>query len=393
MIKEIPKKIYSFSQKISPHYSLSSKFKIEGNISSNSLIYNAFIHFHKGDIEKSKILVSKCLYLIKSEILESSNKDTKKHSIFYQNLHKLALLMQLICSIENSFKNVNKLLVDIMNPNDLEIITNKELFIKKIKSLKLLNSWHDSNIIMALFSLRYALLEGNKDDIGLNSCIDYLEKIQNKKTGLWHSINNFGGNLNAMAGTYHYLPLFMAIERPIPKKNKILLSTINLHIINGHFSAPKGHSCIDLDAYSILFYCNNYKNKKLNKVIMDLSKKFIKNISYIINTDGGFSDFPTNYSFYELFLIIKVLLKKFFVYKDYQTFLWNLKAIFRTFPFIKSKLIITSNSDPICSSYINESNTFSCWFKLLTVDYALKINKKIKNKKNLYKLPFIGYGI
>ncbi len=387
--------ILKYSKAIFPYYSVSAKIKNEELISTNALIYHALVNLHMGNNLQAKKITKLCIKNYKTEAKNKLKSNFNKHSDSYKNLHKIALLTQLFCSTENSFKNVKKFFNNILNKEYLELITNEKKFIREIKSLNLKNSWHDSNIIMAMFCLRFAYCKGNKKDSALNDCIDYLETIQNSDTGFWHSKNGFGGDLNAMAGTFHYLPLFLSIGREIPKSESIIKSTKKMHIKKGHFSAPKGHSCVDLDAFSIFFYCKfNKKNDYSNKTKF-FSKEFINDLKNISNVDGGFSDFPSNYKLGELLTIIPIMISKLFFQKNVYTFLWNLKSIFRTFPYIKNKLKITSNSDQLCTSYIGESNIFSCWFKLINIDIASKINKKVTNSKKItiYKLPFIGYGI
>ena len=70
----------------------------------------------------------------------------------------------------------------------------------------------------------------------------------------------------------------------------------------------------------------------------------------------------------------------------------------RCLPIIRSSVKIVSNSDKYCFSYLQESNVFSCWFKLLTLEVAnqgkkCKIEKDVIKQKRIYKLPFIGYGL
>ena len=394
MITLIQKKIYKYSESIFPHYSVSSSLENKNKRSTNALIYHALVCLHLGKIDQANSIKETCISNLKKR---KNNKsiNNKKHSAFYKDLHKAALITQLICSTQNNFRNIDTFLKTILDERNFNLISNKAYFIKKIKSLKMNNSWHDSNIIMAMFSLRFAYVQGFKKDIALNSCIDYLSKIQNSKTGLWHSNNNFGGDLNAMAGTYHYLPLFLSINRAIPHKEKIINSTIKLNLNNGHFSAPKGHSCVDLDAHAILFYCKNNICEDSNKKIKRLALRFIRDMKYISNKDGGFSDFPTNYKLNELFIIILILIYKLILHKSTYTFLWNLKAILRTLPIVNNKIKINSNSDIMCTSYIKESNIFSCWFKLLTIDYANKNQQNVKEEKEpkTYLLPFIGFGL
>ena len=395
MIAKIKKNILDYSQIIYPYYCKSSILKNKELVSTNALIYHALINFHLGNKIKAKNITKLCIKNLKQEKKYISKKITYQHSQSYKDFHKLALLTQLFCSIEESYENIEKLYRDILSKKNFLLISNQSLFIKEIKSLSLKNSWHDSNIIMAMFALRFALCKGNKKDKALNECIDYLVSIQNSKTGFWHSKNGFGGDLNAMAGTYHYLPLFLSIDRKIPKRKNIIKSTIRLYIKKGHFSAPKGHSCIDLDAFSIFLYCKSNIEKTSINQIKNYSKYFINDLYNISNKDGGFSDFPSNYKFIELINSLIIIIFKLFINKNIYTFLWNLKSIFRTLPYIKQKLKITSNSDYLCSSYIEESNIFSCWFKLLNIDIALKLYKKVTNSKTnaIYKLPFIGYGI
>ena len=395
MINQIKKNISNYSNNIFPHYSKSSKYKNRDKNSINSLIYHALVCYHLNEIERAKEITNKCINQISLKKCTTLNNNFQKHSDFYKDLHKISLLTQLICSLNNNFESGQDFLKEVFNKDYYQLISNDYLFINKIRTLELTNSWHDSNIIMSMFSLRYAYCGGNKKDNGLNSCTKYLEEIQNINTGFWHSKNGFGGNLNAMAGTYHYLPLFLSINKTIPRKNLIIESTFKLHTINGHFSLPKGHSCIDLDVFSIFYYCNLNTKNKLNKKIKYFSELFIDDLINIINIDGGFSDFPCNYKTSELNLILNTFLKQFIKYGDIYTSLWNLKSIIRTLPIINSKLQIISNSDILCSSFIRESNIFSCWFKLLTIDFAnnLKEGNTLVPLKSKYKLPFLGFGI
>ena len=115
MIKKIKKSITNFSNDIFPYYSKSSKLNGISSISINSHIYHALVCYHLGNTEIAKTIANKCIDQINIQILEDTNNISQKHSSFYKDLHKTALLTQLICSLENNLKSGQHLIKKTFN--------------------------------------------------------------------------------------------------------------------------------------------------------------------------------------------------------------------------------------------------------------------------------------
>ena len=139
--------ILKYSKAIFPYYSVSAKIKNEELISTNALIYHALVNLHMGNNLQAKKITKLCIKNYKTEAKNKLKSNFNKHSDSYKNLHKIALLTQLFCSTENSFKNVKKFFNNILNKEYLELITNEKKFIRKSNSTKKLAS--TTVIIMA----------------------------------------------------------------------------------------------------------------------------------------------------------------------------------------------------------------------------------------------------
>ena len=123
MINQITKNISNYSNNIFPHYSKSSKYKNKDIKSINSLIYHALVCYHLNEIERAKEITNKCIYQISLKKNTRLNNNFQKHTSFYRDLHKISLLTQLICSLNNNLVSGQDFLKEVFNEEYYQLFT------------------------------------------------------------------------------------------------------------------------------------------------------------------------------------------------------------------------------------------------------------------------------
>ena len=165
---------------------------------------------------------------------------------------------------------------------------------------------------------------------------------------------------------------------------------------NGFFSAPKGYACIDYDVIFLLFYFLFFYSDDLNdnerrdvELILTEHKEALLNIQ---GSDGGFPEYGMQK---DTLAEISMCIGNFFKNKDLHSLLWNTKKIYEN-KFQKEK-IIYANSVSSCGSKLHESNIFSSWFRLLTLELLESCNVLLNNFGSLKfdtrsDIPGLGYN-
>jgi hypothetical protein len=128
--------------------------------------------------------------------------------------------------------------------------------------------WYESN--NAMFLLYFLSLEaapGGRAYHAIVEALDWFDATQDPLTGLWGT--EMGARLlDGVAGAFHILLFYYFFDRPVPRIERLIDSTLALQNRDGLFSPfGGGGSCEDLDAVDIL--CNarvrtNYRRRDVD---------------------------------------------------------------------------------------------------------------------------------
>lgn len=258
------------------------------------------------------------------------------------------------------------------------------------------NAWSVSNEIMALGTILSRIDDHSGSNYLLNLS-DWLLSHATFNNGLWESADDKNMSLiNSSAATFHYLPLFLHLEKPIPGSRQYIKHAKKLYMRHGYFSAPDGYACIDYDVVYMIFYCvvnfrQDLEHDELIWVTFALNAH-LKNLRSLENLDGGFGEYGYGTNF---FMALFNSFERLIANQCFNSFLWNLKKIARQSLF-KNKISF-SNSVIHCGSKMNESNIFATWFRLLTIEVIevtlgmIESPTLVTLKEGYDKAPGLGY--
>jgi hypothetical protein len=183
----------------------------------------------------------------------------------------------------------------------------------------------------------------NNASLLINEIIDFINKKQSKKTGLFFDYhNNFQDLSDDVQSAYHFFLIHFSENKKINFINKIIDNVLRTqNIIGGYGFYLNSSACEDIDSIDILLRLSlitNYKKKEIKKSF----RKFLNSSLVNFNEDGGWV-FRRNES-------LKI---------------------------IHSQMI----------SRKGESNLFYTWFRLLSFSYAsiYSEEKKFRFNFNLLK--------
>jgi hypothetical protein len=150
--------------------------------------------------------------------------------------------------------------------------------------------WKESNWVMFVATDLYAMWrwESNQGALSaLHLMLDWLDAHQDPETGFW-GMQESGSLLNAMAGTYHFLPFFFCLDRPFHFPEAMIESTLSLQQWDGLFHLDGGgDTCLDVDAVDILVKCSLVTAHLADKVQSALEQAYHGLLSNQ-GVDGGF---------------------------------------------------------------------------------------------------------
>jgi SAM-dependent methyltransferase len=149
--------------------------------------------------------------------------------------------------------------------------------------------WYESN--NAMFLLYFLSLEADAPREpayrAITEALDWLDAAQDPLTGLWGTESG-ASLLDGVAGAFHLLLFYYFFERPVPRIERIVDSTLALQNGDGLFSPfGGGGSCEDLDAVDIL--CNARMRTEYRRGDVDEAlRRAASGIVACQNGDGGF---------------------------------------------------------------------------------------------------------
>tara|TARA_Y100000748_G_scaffold205079_1_gene171681 strand:+ start:14474 stop:15664 length:1191 start_codon:yes stop_codon:yes gene_type:complete len=274
----------------------------------------------------------------------------------------------------------------------LDVFRGKQKIIQFFDNINWDNPWHESNKIMFLlqfFSYEYIRVKNNQSLNFIHIILDQLDKMQDPKTGLWGTQFN-ASSFVAMAATYHFLIFYKYFNRDINFSEHIAASVLRLQMKDGLYHPfGGGGACEDLDAIDVLSKVVNYIDNRTEKSLKNSYHALEKNF----NSDGGFC-WAKRPSFAFLFgLEYLNPTSKIF---NYNMFKWVVKnnLIGSLFPSIKEdKVYRYSNWDEMKFN-IRYSDSWSTWFRLLSIAAIEKMHPSIKSNDIDFKfrpIPSIGW--
>jgi hypothetical protein len=159
-----------------------------------------------------------------------------------------------------------------------------------LENLDWSDPWKESNWVMFTAAALYVVWQWEGDRsalLALHHLLDWLDAHQDPETGFW-GVRERASLLHAMAGTYHFLPFYFCLDRPIYFPEAMIESTLSLQQPDGLFHPDGGgDTCLDVDAVDILVKCSLVTSHLGDKVRTALERAYYGILSNQ-GTDGGF---------------------------------------------------------------------------------------------------------
>jgi hypothetical protein len=150
--------------------------------------------------------------------------------------------------------------------------------------------WLQSNWVMFTAAALHVVWQWEGDRsalLALHHLLDWLDAHQDPETGFW-GVREGASLLHAMAGTYHFLPFYFCLDRPIHFPEAMIESTVSLQQPDGLFHPDGGgDTCLDVDAVDILVKCSLLTSYLADRVEDALERAYY-GIQDNQGADGGF---------------------------------------------------------------------------------------------------------
>jgi hypothetical protein len=274
------------------------------------------------------------------------------HDATYLRLHKSALFFQL-ADLYN---------VDVCVP-DVERLFPVVRLRRYLDELDWNNIWLHSNTLLGIasaadFSARRGASGSHRDVI-----VEFLLS-RAPRHGFWGEEHG-ASRLNAMAGTFHLVPMLIQAERPIPSPDVLARAVLSLQTGSGFFCAPSGYSCIEYDAAYLLWALRPSVDAEIAAPIANSATCLFDAMVSLQNADGGFPEMgrPAGVG-----AALASSLSSWKTHRDFGTLEWHLKKIARLY--LQPSRPFLNNSTVACASRPYESNIFSTWLRYLTCSLA-----------------------
>ena len=162
------------------------------------------------------------------------------------------------------------------------------------------NVWSQSNYVMNV----YTLLQYVRDHMGeqraaasLTSISQWLLARQRPDTGMWHdyAISGYPEIGDAIRGAYHFYPLFVYEEQPIPHAAAVIDTVLRSQNSWGGFNPEEWASgaCEDIDAVEPLIRAARQTGRRTADVERCLRRSLVWLLA-CRNRDGGYESLPEN---------------------------------------------------------------------------------------------------
>ena len=274
----------------------------------------------------------------------------------------------------------------------LNAFRGKEKILKFFEKIDWRNPWHESNKIMFLlqfFSYEYIVIK-KKDSLDhIHTILDCLDSAQDSKTGLWGTQFK-ASSFASMAAAYHFLIFYKYFNRKIKFSEKISSSVFQLQMRDGLFHPfGGGGACEDLDAIDVIYKTSSGINTKSEESLKRAYSALLQNF----DKNGGFCwakrptfPFLVGLKYFNPSLeLFNIGMIKWIIKNNY---------IGSLIPFFKEKKIYNYSNWNLMKYHINLSDSWSTWFRLLSIATIERLLPDLKKHDIDYKfrrLPSIGW--
>ena len=270
------------------------------------------------------------------------------HDATYLRLHKSALFFQLADAYN----------VDVRVP-DVERVFPVARLRAYLGGLDWRNIWLHSNILLGLASAVEFSVRRDGTDLYRDVLVDFVLGHA-PRYGFWGEAQG-ASRLNAMAGTFHLVPMLIQAGRPIPQPDGLARAVLSLQTESGFFCAPSGYSCIEYDAAYLLWASRPSVDREVATQIVRSAERLFDAMVRLQNSDGGFPEMgrPAGMG-----SALASSLSSWRRHGDPATLFWHLKKVARLY--LQPKRPFLNNSTVVCAALPYESNLFSSWLRYLT---------------------------
>ena len=274
----------------------------------------------------------------------------------------------------------------------LNAFRGKEKILKFFKKIDWRNPWHESNKIMFLlqfFSYEYIVMKKEDSLDHIHTILDCLDSAQDSKTGLWGTQFK-ASSFASMAAAYHFLIFYKYFNRKINSSEKISSSVFQLQMRDGLFHPfGGGGACEDLDAIDVIYKTNSGVNTESEESLKRAYRALLQNF----DKNGGFCwakrptfPFLVGLKYFNPSLeLFNIGMIKWIIKNNY---------IGSLIPFFKEKKIYEYSNWNLMKYHINLSDSWSTWFRLLSIATIERLLPNLKKHDIDYKfrrLPSIGW--
>lgn len=229
------------------------------------------------------------------------------------------------------------------------------------------SAWYASNMVMSYGVLfAHNARQGRNFDC-LPAIIAHLNRNQDITTGLWLGSKR-ASKINAMAATFHYLPLYSYLGACPSFADRMFDSIARLaNDHDGSFSLPAGYACLDYDGISALKYLadrvlNDRECEQRVPALLSISTALRTHLLAMQNDDGGFPEAgPSRGAGADIAHWTTHVLRN----RCFWSAVWNARFIQKSWT--SPNRLIHANSVRACRAQISESNAFSTWFRYMTL--------------------------
>jgi hypothetical protein len=258
------------------------------------------------------------------------------------------------------------------------------------------SAWYASNIIMSYAVLFAHNVRRGKNPDCLPAIIGFLNDSQNAATGLWFSTTR-ASKINAMAATFHYLPLYSYLHTTPHHAHKMFDSIALLANHNGFFNLPSGYACLDYDGISSLQFLferalSDRERETRLHTLLSVATALRTHLLAMQHDDGGFPEAgPSQGTWADVAHWISHVLRN----RCFWSAAWNARFILKSWS--SPNRLIHANSVLACRARISESNAFSTWFRYMTIaccEDIIERNGTLTHReapRRKLDLPGLGY--
>jgi len=379
--------IRRFTEHIAPSYSQTAIDELRGVACKYNQLYHLCLLHVLGDKQQA---IADGLQILREDLRNGllSEDDSligANHGHEYVTLHLSALYYQLA-----------SVYLDELPPISAFEEWDATRLVEALSGIDNSSAWYASNIVMSYAVLFAHNARRRKNPDCLPAIIAFLNDSQNTATGLWFGTKK-ASKINAMAATFHYLPLYSYLHTNPAHADRMFDSIARLANHNGFFNLPAGYACLDYDGISSLQYL-------VDQVLMDRERETrvdtLLSIATALRTrllamqrdDGGFPEAgPSQGAWTDLAHWINHVLRN----RCFWSAAWNARFIQNSWT--SPNRLIHANSVRACRARISESNAFSTWFRYMTLACCEDIIKRYgtlsyrEAPPRRLSLPGLGY--